>query len=198
RRVSSGVAAEVENQVKTEVASVVVSPQLATVKASAAAISSMMPRYVANGDANYTSDNRTMLRAHIAERYPSIANEQASDFIDEVIQLRHRRGSDFTQSALEEIKRLVSVGNASETIAALKQYGIGDKLATRVQDLSSALEDDANNDLLLDLKQALDEYFATRPKPVHGTPQAVRDAYEAALGRLDRGEQRSPLIKHWM
>ncbi|MGC3030572.1 OTU domain-containing protein, partial [Burkholderia sp. DN3021] len=118
--------------------------------------------------------------------------------IDEVIQLRHRRGSDFTQSALEEIKRLVSVGSASETIAALKQYGIGDELATRVQDLSSALENDANKDVLLDLKQALDEYFATRPKPVHGTPQAVRDAYEAALGRLDRGEQRSPLIKHWM
>ncbi|KVU44448.1 hypothetical protein WK66_17335 [Burkholderia ubonensis] len=198
RRASSGVAAEVENQVKTEVASVVVSPQLATVKASAGALSGMMPRYVANGEANYTSDNRTMLRAHIAERYPSIDNEQASKFIDEVIQLRHRRGSDFTQSALEEIKRLVSVGNASETIAALKEYGIGDELATRVQDLSGALENDANKDVLLDLKQALDEYFATRPKPVHGTPQAVRNAYEAALGRLDRGEQRSPLIKHWV
>ncbi|WP_275657185.1 MULTISPECIES: restriction endonuclease [unclassified Pseudomonas] len=84
-----GVAAEVENQTLTEVASVIVSPQLGTVKASAAALSGLMPAYVANGENNFTTDNRTMLRAGIADRYPNIGNAEASGFIDEVVGLRH-------------------------------------------------------------------------------------------------------------
>lgn len=84
-----GVAAEVENQTLIEVASVIVSPQLGTIKASAAALSGLMPAYVANGENNFTTDNRTMLRAGIADRYPNIGNAEASGFIDEVVGLRH-------------------------------------------------------------------------------------------------------------
>ncbi|MFJ2713805.1 restriction endonuclease [Pseudomonas sp. NPDC087346] len=83
-----GVAAEVENQTLTEVASVIVSPQLGPVKASAAALSGLMPAYVANGENNFTTDNRTMLRAGIADRYPNIGNAEASGFIDDVVGLR--------------------------------------------------------------------------------------------------------------
>lgn len=48
-----------------------------------------MPAYVANGENNFTTDNRTMLRAGIADRYPNIGNAEASGFIDEVVGLRH-------------------------------------------------------------------------------------------------------------
>ncbi|VWD54692.1 hypothetical protein BLA18110_07966 [Burkholderia lata] len=197
RGASPGVTSEVENQVKTEVSSVVVSPQLATVKASTAALSGMMPPYVANGETNYTTDNRTMLRAHISDRYPNIGNEQALRFIDEVIQLRHQKSDDFVKSALEEIKKLL-VDNSPAAVDTLKQYGIKGELITRLKDSINAPDTEAGKNALIDLKDAVIEHFAARPKPMHGTPQSVRDSYEASLSELDRGkEQPAPLIRHW-
>ncbi|KPW48604.1 type III secretion system effector HopAD1 [Pseudomonas syringae group genomosp. 3] len=98
-----GVAAEVKNQTLTEVASVIVSPQLGTIKASAAALSGLMPAYVANGENNFTTDNRTMLRAGIAARYPNIGNAEASAFIDEVVTLRHLNSQRFIEKVAGEM-----------------------------------------------------------------------------------------------
>ncbi|WP_350616395.1 restriction endonuclease [Pseudomonas sp. HY7a-MNA-CIBAN-0227] len=97
-----GVAGEVENQTLNQVPSVVVSPQLGTVKASTAALSGLMPAYVANGENNFTADDRTMLRAGIADRYPNINNTQASRFIDEVIGTRHLGHQNFIDKVVTE------------------------------------------------------------------------------------------------
>jgi hypothetical protein len=97
-----GVVGEVENQVSNQVPSVVVSPQLGTVKGSAAALSGLIPAYVANGENNYTTDDRTMLRAGIADRYPNIDNARAGRFIDEVINLRHLGSDAFIAKAKSE------------------------------------------------------------------------------------------------
>lgn len=99
---ANGVAREVENQTRNQVPSVIVSPQLGTIKASSAALSGLMPPYVANGENNFTADDRTMLRAGIADRYPNIDNTQASRFIDEVIGLRHLGSQDFINKAIAE------------------------------------------------------------------------------------------------
>jgi hypothetical protein len=97
-----GVAAEVENQTSSQVPSVVVSPQLGTVKASTAALSGLMPAYVTKGENNFTADDRTMLRAGIADRYPNIDNAGASAFINEVINLRHLGSQAFIEKAMAE------------------------------------------------------------------------------------------------
>ena len=97
-----GVAQEVENQTLNQVPSVIVSPQLGTVKASVAALSGLMPAYVAQGENNFTADDRTMLRAGIAHRYPNIGNATASRFIDEVLHLRHLDDQAFRAKATAE------------------------------------------------------------------------------------------------
>ncbi|MDY7531642.1 restriction endonuclease [Pseudomonas sp. Bout1] len=97
-----GVVGEVENQTLNQVASVVVSPQLGTVKASTAALSGLMPAYVANGENNFTMDDRTMLRAGIADRYPNIDNARASQFIEDVMDLRHLGSQAFINKANAE------------------------------------------------------------------------------------------------
>ncbi|VEB43866.1 Uncharacterised protein [Chromobacterium violaceum] len=94
---------EVENQVGAEVASVVVSPQLGTVKAASAALSGLMPAYVGNGENNFTSDNRTMLRAGLAMRHPDLAERDASGFIQESIALRRLDGQRFVEQVAEDM-----------------------------------------------------------------------------------------------
>lgn len=62
-----------------------------------------MPAYVANGENNFTTDNRTMLRAGIAARYPNIGNAEASAFIDEVVTLRHLNSQRFIEKVAGEM-----------------------------------------------------------------------------------------------
>ncbi|WP_410018660.1 MULTISPECIES: restriction endonuclease [unclassified Pseudomonas] len=102
KRGPRGVTAEVENQTLNQVMSVAVSPQLGTVKSSIAALAGMMPAHVTNGENNFTADDRTMLRAGIADRYPNIGNTQAQRFIDDVIDIRHMPSKDFLGSASGE------------------------------------------------------------------------------------------------
>jgi hypothetical protein len=138
-----GVAAEVENQTLTEVASVIVSPQLGTIKASVAALSGLMPAYVANGDNNFTTDNRTMLRAGIADRYPNVGNAEASGFIDEVIGLRRLDRQRFIDKVAAEMN-----GNTPQPLESLPPpvLGVPEPVRTayeqRLQKLNSGMRDE--------------------------------------------------------
>ena len=98
-RSARGVALELGNQSSTTVASVVQSPQLGTVKAASAALAGIMPAYVSHGQANFTSDDRTMLRAYLAETREGLGDADAESFVQEVIATRHLKQADFVDRA---------------------------------------------------------------------------------------------------
>lgn len=75
-------------QTRFEVRSVVISPQLGTVKSSIGAMHAMMPSYISR-EANFSQDNPTMLRVFIASKYPNIDLKRVDEIIAAI--LVHRR-----------------------------------------------------------------------------------------------------------
>jgi hypothetical protein len=84
---------EMNSQVKHEASNVIVPPQLASVKASMGALHSIMPKYVGDeaqqGDINFSTDNRTVIRVYMAKAYPNIQEKDAQSIIASII--KHRR-----------------------------------------------------------------------------------------------------------
>ncbi|MDK2125771.1 restriction endonuclease [Parachitinimonas caeni] len=201
----NSVAAAVENQVKTEVASVVVSPQLGTVKASSAGLTGHMPGYIANGEVNYTSDNRTMLRAHIANEFDNITNEQASQFIEEAIEIRRKTGSEFVATATDrvmngEILPLLKNNPEGKGLEALAKLGVKPATTETLLAFVKAGKDAESSEgvsLVEQIRQEVSAHFQSQPKPVLGTPEKVTDGYESELARLDQGGGNTTLTKHW-
>ncbi|MEO9382660.1 restriction endonuclease [Chromobacterium phragmitis] len=183
---SRGVVREVENQVGAEVASVVVSPQLGTVKAASAALSGLMPAYVGNGENNFTSDNRTMLRAGLAMRHPDLAESDASGFIQESIALRCLDGQRFVEQVAEDMlkKDLLPMLErlTSENLPAFQARLARLRLPEDLSRQAEAVADGAAREAFADaLGGALRERLAESATPVRGVPAGVREAYEARL-----------------
>ncbi|HEX5753669.1 MAG TPA: hypothetical protein VFZ09_46195 [Archangium sp.] len=72
------------------VASVLLPSQLGAVRAVVAALNTMIPDYVSGGDANYNTDDRTMLAVYIAENFPNLSPEEANARVEAIIDLRRR------------------------------------------------------------------------------------------------------------
>ncbi|WP_018692576.1 hypothetical protein [Algicola sagamiensis] len=194
-KVGRGVSKQVENVVKTEVASVVVSPQLATVKASVGALTNIMPRYIAEGETNYLSDNRTMLRVSLANDFPNISEEAADTFIKETLELRVMTKSDFNERVLTDLQKhtqhLLSKGSDAEAIASLTGLNVKPDLAQRLVDAAQGREDTG---LKAATEQALEGTI-----PAWGTPDHVRYGYATKLSDLNQGiENQVPLSLFWL
>ncbi|ATP29336.1 restriction endonuclease [Chromobacterium violaceum] len=183
---------EVENQVGAEVASVVVSPQLGTVKAASAALSGLMPAYVGNGENNFTSDNRTMLRAGLAMRHPDLAERDASGFIQESIALRRLDGQRFVEQVAEDMlkRELLPMLErlTRESLPAFQARLARLRLPEDLSRQAEAVADGAAREAFADaLGGALRERLAESAKPVRGVPTEVREAYEARLAEAAKG-----------
>ena len=189
-----GVALELENQTSTGVASVVVSPQLGTVKAASAALAGIMPAYVSHGQANFTSDDRTMLRAYLAETRDGLGDADAERFVQEVISTRHLKRADFVDKAADAL-----CGAAGAQ--AFVQDGLSPGLRDAVRAYHAGNEEDGAPALRMavvrELNQDIDE--GRVDTPVRGVPDSVRRAYEARLDRLASGAQPStPMVLDWV
>ncbi|MGH8013243.1 MAG: hypothetical protein ACREQ4_12155 [Candidatus Binataceae bacterium] len=66
--------------------SILQSPQLGAGRATTAAQNGFVPKYTANGQANFAQDDRTMLRAYIAAHFPFVTEKDAQAFINKVLQ----------------------------------------------------------------------------------------------------------------
>lgn len=72
----------------TSVASVVLNAQLGGVRAAAAALNGFIPKYVGRGDANLTTDDRTMLAVYVAQNFPYIPGELLEEIVNFIIKER--------------------------------------------------------------------------------------------------------------
>lgn len=181
--------------VNTEVASVLQPAQLGAVRGTVAALEAFIPGYVQGGEANFTADNRTMLRAFIAEHYPNIGNEEATQFIDEVVSLRRQTAEGLALANVDDtLARLIDADPDPELMQArLMSFGV---TAEAAEIAGVALAQGGNDNIAL----ARDVLVAQAPRavPAWGTPQEVRDQYLARLDDLNRGQQPTvPLTQLW-
>ncbi len=181
--------------VNTEVASVLQPAQLGAVRGTVAALEAFIPGYVQGGEANFTADNRTMLRAFIAENYPNIGNEDATQFIDEVVSLRRQTAEGLALANVDDtLARLIDADPDPELMQArLMSFGV---TAEAAEIAGVALAQGGNDNIAL----ARDVLVAQAPRavPAWGTPQEVRDQYLARLDDLNRGQQPTvPLTQLW-
>jgi hypothetical protein len=72
----------------TALPSTVVSPQLGAVRASVAAQQGHMPGYISQGKANFSSDDRTMLATHMAQKYPHLTNGDIEEHVQKIMDAR--------------------------------------------------------------------------------------------------------------
>lgn len=74
----------------TAISSVLGSAQLGAVRATMAAMHAMIPDYMLGSDsqANFTSDDRTMLAVYIAKNFPSIDPTRANSLVEEIVGAR--------------------------------------------------------------------------------------------------------------
>ena len=193
---SRGIAPQVERVVETEVASVVVSPQLATVKATVGAITNIVPNYVHNGENNYSSDNRTMLRIGLADSFPNIPENDAEHFIRDVINLRVMNQSDFREAVVSDFKQytseLLKTGTPEQVSIQLAERHIkpmnADALVRAVQQ--------QNDD---ELRGLIGVQLDNGAIPAWGTPDHVRYGYASKLSDLHLGvENQVPLSLFWL
>lgn len=193
-RSARGVALELGNQSSTTVASVVQSPQLGTVKAASAALAGIMPAYVSHGQANFTSDDRTMLRAYLAETREGLGDADAESFVQEVIATRHLKQADFVDRAAGALCGAVGA-------QAFVQEGLSPGLRDAVGVYHAGKDGDNEPALraavVRELNQDIDA--GRVDTPVRGVPDSVRRAYEARLDRLASGAQPStPMVLDWV
>ncbi|MGH7916731.1 MAG: hypothetical protein ACREQE_04625 [Candidatus Binataceae bacterium] len=85
--------------------SVIQSPQLGAIRAGTAAQNGFIPEYVGTedkrGQANFSADDRTMLRVYIAANYPFVSEENADEFIRYVLAERTKKGYGFTPQEID-------------------------------------------------------------------------------------------------
>jgi hypothetical protein len=79
-----------ENPAATAISSVVGAAQLGAIRAVTAAMHAMIPDYMLGGDsqANFTTDDRTMLAVYIAQNFPDIDPTRANDLVEQIIRAR--------------------------------------------------------------------------------------------------------------
>ncbi|WP_163835314.1 hypothetical protein [Spartinivicinus ruber] len=200
-----GITDQVENVVKTEVASVVVSPQLATVKASIGVLTNIMPRYISEGETNYSSDNRTMLRVSLANDFPNIPENNAEIFIQDVIDLRVMTKSQFQDKVMSDLtlytKALLTSSTKEETLQALTKLNVKLRVATRLVNLEvnssfSAADKELEQKAL---KGEVNSVIDSGSIPAWGTPDHVRYGYASKLSDLNLGvNNQVPLSLFWL
>ncbi len=79
-----------ERPAATAISSVLGSAQLGAVRATMAAMHAMIPDYMLGSDsqANFTTDDRTMLAVYIAQNFPSIDPTRANSLVEEIVGAR--------------------------------------------------------------------------------------------------------------
>lgn len=197
----------------TQVASVVNSAQLCTVRAAIAGLSATIAPHNVNGEINYSVDNRTQMRVAIAQRYEQIRDlpqHSVEKFIADVIRLRHFKSSEFVEYASSEVFEqevmplIFSSWPIDEIIGNLKQLKISPNTCEKCQNhLLFARENfigvSLSPDLITDLKSDLMVAFNAGPKPVHGVPERVRAGYENYLGELQNAKiKNTSIAKYWL
>lgn len=70
--------------------------QLGTIKSAIGSQNAVMPRYVTK-DVNFSTDDRTVLRTHIATKYPNIDEAQAQRIIETILTSRRTTDDDMAQ-----------------------------------------------------------------------------------------------------
>ncbi|MCX4025778.1 restriction endonuclease [Endozoicomonas sp. SM1973] len=200
-----GITEQVENVVKTEVASVVVSPQLATVKASIGALTNIMPRYISEGETNYSSDNRTMLRVSLANDFPNIPESDAETFVKDVIDLRVMTKGQFQDKVMSDLtqytKVLLAATTKEEALQTLTKLNVKSGIATRLVNLEmsssySAADREVEQKAL---KGEINSVIESGPIPAWGTPDHVRYGYASKLSDLNLGvNNQVPLSLFWL
>lgn len=187
------VLSEIRNQTKTEAASVVVSPQLAAVKASIGALSNVMPKYISNGEANYASDNRTMLRVYIANSFPNVPEADAQKFIKDVIDIRSMTKSEFSAKIVQDTQHFSKILRETEgtTEARKKLTDVGIPLF-----IANELVSPSPSNFALD---ELGKLAEDGDIPAWGTPDQARYGYARKLSDLHLGvENNTPLSISWL
>lgn len=94
-----------ERPAATAISSVLGSAQLGAVRAAMAAMHAMIPDYMLGNDsqANFTTDDRTMLALYIAKNFPSIDPTRANSLVEEIIGARRtslNRRAEFTSGSV--------------------------------------------------------------------------------------------------
>jgi hypothetical protein len=75
------------------VSSVLLPSQLGAVRAVVAALNTMIPDHITAGDANFNTDDRTMLAVHIAQNFPELTEAEADAKVAAIMDLRRREYS---------------------------------------------------------------------------------------------------------
>ncbi|QDO84203.1 restriction endonuclease [Shewanella psychropiezotolerans] len=200
-----GVRDQVENVVKTEVASVVVSPQLATVKASIGALTNIMPQYIAAGEVNYSSDNRTMLRVSLVHNFPKIPETAAEQFIQDTIDLRVMNKGQFLDRIASDLSQytqeLLKTHDAESVLSHLSQLNVKPELTDALIELQQnrTLGSEQRLEQEKNLKQELLKSIDTNAIPAWGTPEHVRYGYASKLSDLHlENKNETPISLFWL
>ena len=80
----------------TQPGTVLTADQLGTIKSAIGSQNAVMPRYVTR-DVNFSTDDRTVLRTHIAAKYPNVSEEQAQRIIEAILASRRTTDDDMRQ-----------------------------------------------------------------------------------------------------
>ncbi|NRD71860.1 restriction endonuclease [Shewanella sp. VB17] len=202
---SPGVSKQVENVVNTEVASVVVSPQLATVKASIGALSNIIPQYISEGEVNYSSDNRTMLRVSLANDFPNIPDVAAEQFIQDTIDLRVMNKRQFEDKIatdlLQYVQELLQTDNTESISSSLTKLHVQPNLVNALIELlqDNSLVRKQKEQQENALKEQLVQSIETKGIPAWGTAEEVRYGYASKLSDLHLGvKNETPLSLFWL
>lgn len=93
--------------------SVVQAPQLGTIRSGTAAQNGFIPQYVKTGDANFSTDDRTMLRVYIALNYPYVTEDEAQAVIQSILGSRKQIGDGWGYSPqdVQAIKKTLETMN---------------------------------------------------------------------------------------
>jgi hypothetical protein len=110
--------ADLNNIVSILTPSTVGSPQLGAIRTAASAMNAFVPEYISNkpgGDANFSHDDRTVLRLFVAVNYPCVPEEDCQRIITRIIS--GRRSQDKRDPNKE-----VTPGNWGYTTSQIEQF----------------------------------------------------------------------------
>lgn len=160
---------------RTQVASVLQAAQLGAVKASVGALGTFIPGYVQNGEANFSTDNRTQLRVFIAQNFPNITDAQADSFINDVITMRHRGSKDAQEARAKDLLGHIVRANARDP---LDQKHLAEML---IEGGIKPLEAPRIASTLMESKGPLEDPTAPRPKDAKGKDIPLSSALKDAI-----------------
>ena len=181
------VSKEVENQISNTVSSVIYSAQFGAVGGSVMALQSDMPPYIAQGRANFSTDDRTMLRAHIAHSYPNVAPPCADRFIEAVLNIRRMTSQQLKRAVAEQLvngKLMSDKTAAGQGALAAMPYAADAAHEAAIEVIVKSLKFEGTRDV--------------EGRPTTGLPPAVRERYAEILEEGAVGDVEWSLMQAWL